>query len=188
MKLIQPGNSKLHNAYMFNLPATKEVCNMACPGCYAAREQVRFPSVLAARENRYSASLQSDFKTKVISELSALRTKPKYFRLHASGEFYSQSYIDSWVTISKAFPTITFFSYTKRLRHFDFKILQTLPNFILIDSLHFGKLNFSALSDAPQTAFICPDQKGAAVQCGISCTWCMTKGKADVNGVWFIAH
>ena len=25
MKLIQPGNSKLHNAYMFNLPATKEV-------------------------------------------------------------------------------------------------------------------------------------------------------------------
>lgn len=188
MKLIQPGNAKLHNMYMWNMPATKLQCGRICPGCYARREETRWPSVRKAREARYQASLQPDFSSRIIAELKALRKPPKYFRVHASSEFYSQSYIDSWITIAKSFPDITFFSYTKRLRDFDFKILQTLPNFILIDSLHFGKLNFSALSNAPQTAFICPDQKGAAVQCGISCTWCMTKGKADVNGVWFIAH
>lgn len=33
MKLIQKGNSKLHNMYMWNMPATKEVCNRICPGC-----------------------------------------------------------------------------------------------------------------------------------------------------------
>lgn len=189
MKLIQSGNSKLgRNIYMFNIPATKDICGRICPGCYSIKEQVRFPSVIEARNKRLKASKQEDFVATIISEINSLRTKPKWFRIHASGEFYSQSYINSWVTIAKALPAITFFSYTKRLRHFDFKILQTLPNFVLIDSLHFGKLNFSTLSNAPQTAFICPDQKGAAIQCGISCTWCMTKGQADVNGVWFIAH
>ena len=188
-RLIQPGNSKLGtHIYMFNLPASPQVCGRRCPGCYAIREQQRFPSILSARERRLTASEHPAFTTRIINEISKLRTFPPYFRIHASGEFYSQTYVDAWQAIVESFPTITFFSYTKRLRHFDFKILQTLPNFILIDSLHFGKLNFSALSDAPQTAFICPDQKGAAVQCGISCTWCMTKGKADVNGVWFIAH
>lgn len=188
MKLIQKGNAKLHNMYMFNLPATPVVCKRICPGCYAAREQIRFPVVLKARESRYAASLSPTFTATIIKELSSLKTKPKYFRIHASGEFYSQAYINSWVTITKAFPNITFFSYTKRLRHFNFETLQSLPNFVLIDSLHFGKLNYSTLSNAPQTAFICPYKKGAAVQCGISCTWCMTKGKADINGVWFIAH
>ena len=186
MKLIQPGNSKLHNAYMFNLPATKEVCNRMCQNCYASREQIRFPSVLAARENRYSASLQSDFKTKVISELSALRTKPKYFRLHASGEFYSQSYVDSWVEIAQAFPSITFYTYTKRMNDFNFGKLKNLSNFVLINSLQFNKLNYSKLEDAPKDVFICPSYAGAT--CGESCTYCQTKGQADVKGVWFVKH
>lgn len=188
MKLIQKGNSKLHNMYMFNLPATRDICGRICPGCYAIKEQNRFPIVIEARNKRLEASKQEDFASTIISEINSLRTKPLYFRIHASGEFYSQSYIDSWTTIAKSFPNITFFSYTKRLRHFNFETLQSLPNFVLIDSLHFGRLNYSTLSNAPQTAFICPDQKGTAVQCGISCTWCMTKGKADINGVWFIAH
>ena len=186
MKLIQPGNSKLHNAYMFNLPATKEVCNRICKNCYANREQIRFPSVLAARENRYSASLQSDFKTKVISELSALRTKPKYFRLHASGEFYSQSYVDNWVEIAQTFPSITFYTYTKRMNDFNFGKLKNLSNFVLINSLQFNKLNYSKLEDAPKDVFICPSYAGAT--CGESCTYCQTKGQADVKGVWFVKH
>ena len=185
MKLIQPGNTKLHNAYMFNLPATKEVCNRRCAGCYSAREQIRFPSILTARENRYSASLQSDFKTKVISEISAIRTKPKYFRIHASGEFYSQLYVDNWVEISQAFPSITFYAYTKRINDFDFSALSALPNFVLINSLQFNKLNYSKLEDAPKDVFLCPSYKGAT--CGESCTYCQTK-TAQANGVWFVKH
>ena len=80
MKLIQKGNSKLHNMYMFNLPATPVVCKRICPGCYAAREQTRFPVVLKARESRYAASLSSTFTATIIKELNSLKTKPKYFR------------------------------------------------------------------------------------------------------------
>ena len=185
MKLIQPGNAKLHNMYMFNLPASQAICSMTCPKCYAHREQVRFPAVLAARNTRHLASLQPDFSSRIISELSSLRKVPKFFRVHASGEFYSQNYIDSWVTIAQAFPTITFYAYTKRLKHFDFSTLQSLPNFILINSLHFGSLNYGPISAAPTSAFICPSHLGAT--CGQSCTYCQSK-HAQSNGVYFPIH
>lgn len=186
MKLIQKGNAKLHNMYMFNLPATPVVCKRICPGCYAAREQTRFPVVLKARESRYAASLSSTFTATIIKELSSLKTKPKYFRIHASGEFYSQEYIDAWVEIASAFPNIIFYAYTKRLAHFDFSNINALPNFVLINSLHFKGLNYGPLSSVPTDAFICPSHTGAT--CGESCTWCQTKGQADVKGVWFIKH
>ena len=185
MKLIQPGNSKLHNAYMFNLPATKEVCNRICPGCYAAREQVRFPAILTARTNRLQHSHSSSFASTIISEINSLRTKPKFFRVHASGEFYSQSYISSWIAIAKSFPEITFYAYTKRLKDFDFSTLSSLPNFILINSLQFKGLNYGPISQAPSSAFVCPSYQGAT--CGESCTYCQTK-VAQANGVWFVKH
>lgn len=185
MKLIQKGNSKLHNMYMFNLPATHAVCNRICPGCYAAREQTRFPAILTARESRYTASIAPTFASTIISEINSLRTKPLYFRIHASGEFYSQAYIDSWYTIASSFPSITFYAYTKRLAHFDFSSLNSLPNFVLINSLHFRGLNYGPLSSAPADAFICPSHSGAT--CGQSCVYCMTK-TAQANSVWFIKH
>lgn len=185
MKLIQKGNSKLHNMYMFNLPATHAICNRICPGCYAAREQTRFPAILTARESRYTASISPTFASTIISEITSLRTKPLYFRIHASGEFYSQTYIDSWYTIASSFPSITFFAYTKRLAHFDFSSLSSLPNFVLINSLHFRGLNYGPLSSAPTDAFICPSHSGAT--CGQSCVYCMTK-TAQTNSVWFIKH
>lgn len=185
MKLIQKGNSKLHNMYMFNLPATHAICNRICPGCYAAREQTRFPAILTARESRYTASIAPTFASTIISEINSLRTKPPYFRIHASGEFYSQAYIDSWHTIASAFPSITFYAYTKRLAHFDFSSLSSLPNFVLINSLHFRGLNYGPISSAPADAFICPSHSGAT--CGDSCTYCMTK-TAQTNSVWFIKH
>ena len=185
MKLIQPGNSKLHNAYMFNLPATKEVCNRKCAGCYAAREQIRFPVVLEARTKRLNASKDPSFSTTIITELTSLKIKPKYFRVHASGEFYSQDYISHWELIAKEFPQITFYTYTKRINDFDFSRLAALPNFVLINSLQFNKLNYSKLEDAPKEAFICPSSK--EVLCGETCTYCMTK-TAQTNGVWFIKH
>ena len=185
MKLIQSGNTKLHNCYMFNLPASHEVCGRLCSKCYAHREQVRFPSVLSARTDRYLASLQPNFPQQIISELSKLQSPPKWFRIHASGEFYSQAYVDSWYTICSNYPTIGFYAYTKRLKDFDFSKLKALPNMALINSYHFGSVNYGPLSSAPSKAFICPSSK--SIRCGIECTYCMTK-QAQHNGVYFHVH
>ena len=184
-KLIQPGNSKLHNMYMFNIPASPSICNTICKGCYAHKEQTRFPAVLAARERRFLESQQPNFDVHISSELSRLRKLPKYFRIHASGDFYSQPYIDAWTNIVTANPSITFYAYTKRLSDFDFTSLASLPNMVLINSLHFGKLNYGPLSEAPSNAFICPSYTGAT--CGDTCTYCMSK-QAQTHSVWFKQH
>jgi len=186
-RLIQPGNAKLKDMFMFNLPANMEVCNRLCKGCYAIREQVRFPAVLQARTERHTASLGATFATIVTKELGRLRTRPKHFRIHASGEFYTQGYVDKWCDIATANPDITFYTYTKRIKDFDFSTLSALSNVMVINSLHFKKINYGTKEKAPVAAFVCPDNK-KETQCGKTCTFCMKKEGAHSNGVFFIQH
>ena len=184
MKLLQWGNSKLPDMLMWNIPASKEICGRICPGCYSHKFYRIYPNVLPAQTTRYLESLKKDFAVNLIKEIKRVRKPVKYFRVHASaGEFYSNEYIQKWTTIASAFPQITFYAYTKRLKDFDFSTLSSLSNFVLIDSLHFGTLNYG--STPPSNAFICPSH---TAKCGIDCTWCMTKGQADVQGVWFNKH
>lgn len=189
MALIQSGNSKLKAAGidMFNLPATMQVCGRICKGCYAIKEQKRWPSVIIARESRYEAAQQSDFVEKIQGELAKKRKRPKYFRVHSSGEFFSQEYVNDWVTIAKANTDITFYAYTKRCKDFDFTEMKSLENFILIDSLQRRKLNYGPIEKAPKDAFVCPEQKGADISCGIDCTYCMTK-TAQESAPFFVQH
>lgn len=190
MALIQNGNDKLKAAgmLMFNLPATQEVCSMQCTGCYAIREQKRFPSVLEVRNKRYLAAQQDDFKEVIHAELTAKRTRPKYFRLHSSGEFFSQKYVNDWVWIAEQNPDITFYAYTKRMKDFDFSVMLNLKNFVLINSLQRIKLNYGPLEKAPLDAFICPDVKGnTTIRCGLECTYCQSKA-AQESAPYFIKH
>lgn len=172
---------------MFNIIASKETCKRICSGCYAIGEQNRYPSVIKARTERWEASKRLNFAIRINHELRRLKHQPKYFRIHASGEFYSQEYINHWVQITKANPHIIFYAYTKRMKDFDFSDLKSQSNFILINSLHFGELNYGTLEEAPTNAFICPAQSGTQDVCGKQCTYCMTK-QAQTNGVWFIKH
>ena len=190
MTLIQKGNAKLiaSDTMMFNLPAGKITCGRACAGCYALKEERIYPTVLPARMKRLEGSKAHDFVDNVSTELRKLKKRPKLFRVHASGDFYSQSYVDKWVLIANENPDIIFYAYTKRMKKFNFTQLDSLPNFVLTNSLHFKGINYGKKDEAPSGAFICPDQKGADVSCGLNCTWCMTKGCADKKGVWFVKH
>lgn len=189
LPLIQRGNSKLAAAgmLMFNLPAIKEVCAMECAGCYAIKEQKVYPTALSSRMYRYEQSQKDDFVDKIQDELDRRRKRPKMFRVHASGEFYSQEYVDKWTEIAKANPDIVFYAYTKRKKYFNFEQLSGLDNFILINSLQYKRLNYGGLDAAPEGAFICPDQPGKGVQCGVTCTFCMTK-EAQTRAPYFRKH
>lgn len=187
MKLIQWGNSKL-SFPVFNIPATKEICGRVCPGCYSHKAYRIFPGVYEAQEKRYQASLQLDFVSRVRSELKAFRRPFKYVRIHASaGEFYDQAYLMKWKQIIESFPDKIFYCYTKRKRDFDFSVLESLPNAVIIDSLHFGRINYGPVEKAPAGAFICPATKGSNIHCGTDCTYCMSK-TAQTNSVYFKIH
>lgn len=188
MKLLQPGNQKLHNQYMFNIITSKEVCGRECPGCYSLREQKRFPtSVVPARESRYEAAKRKDFAQCIIAEINAIKKPFKAIRLHASGEFFSQAYINSWTSIASTLPSTKFYAFTKRLKDFDFTSLQALPNFILIDSLQSGGLNYDKLANLDQSRFICPSTLDKTKQCGIDCDYCWTS-QAAIQTPQFVKH
>jgi hypothetical protein len=170
-----------------------------CPGCYAAKAQVRFPTtVVPSRLTKFEASKQDDFVTRIVQELKQTKKVYNYVRVHSSGEFYSQEYINKWVTIAKQLPNVTFYAFTKRIKEFDFSVISALPNFVILNSQQFGALNYGSLDDmlkkSEETgAFICPstipgnkDSDDRAV-CGITCSYCCTK-EAQTKGILFVQH
>lgn len=195
-KLLKYENMKLKNQLIFTLPATKEVCSMICKGCYAAKAQVRFPKALAYRERMLERSKDKSFVANMYCEIVKVTKKKSIeaIRIHESGEFYSQDYIDKWEIIASYLPKQKFYAFTKRKKDFDFSKLEALPNFVVIDSLKFGGLNYGSYEEmlklkTQHGAMICPATfKGASKDtCGVSCNWCWTK-KAQQFGTVFVKH
>lgn len=186
-KLLKWQNVKLRNQFIFTLPATQEVCARKCPGCYAMKAQVRFPKALAYRERMLGYSKQDDFVDNIVAELTKSKRTIAAVRLHESGEWYSQEYITKWTQIAQKLPNIKFYTFTKRMADFDFTELMALPNFILIDSLMFGGLNYDKLEKLDQTKFICPATTAEKAICGVDCSWCWTK-EAQKQGTLFVKH
>ena len=187
-KLLKYQNDKLNHQFIFNLPVSKEVCGRQCPGCYALKAQLRFPTTVTPyRERRLEASKQSDFVDRIVSELSKTRRKFVSVRIHESGEFHSQAYINKWQAIAQALPNIQFYAFTKRIKDFDFSKLMSLPNFVLIDSMMHGGLNYDKLENLSPNIKICPATLSKDNKCGIDCNYCWTK-EAQTNGISFVKH
>lgn len=191
--LLKYENMKLKKQFIFTLPATQEVCGRVCPGCYAAKAQVRFPkTVLPSRLNNLEASKQADFVDRIVSELTKTRRQVNAVRIHESGEFYSQEYLNKWVNIASKLPELTFYAFTKRKQDFDFSKAESQPNLVIIDSLKHGKINYgdsSYLAKHP-TQFTCPATVKATADstiCGVNCNFCMAK-QAQNEGVKFAIH
>jgi hypothetical protein len=114
------GNKKM-SIPLFNLPAKS-----TCPGsteycrkyCYALKSEQLFPSVKAKRENNLALTKSPDFVETLSKEIASV-TFIKYVRIHESGDFYSQEYLNNWFKICKKFPEKTFLAFTKCF-HLDF--------------------------------------------------------------------
>lgn len=191
-KLLKYENSKLKKQLIFNLPVSKEVCGRECPGCYALKPQKRFPAVLNSRNVKYDASLQSSFVERISTEIQKKRSPIKALRIHESGEFYSQEYINKWEQIASKNPDTTFYAFTKRKEDFDFSKIEKRNNVVIIDSLKHGKINYGTegyLAKHP-TTIVCPATTPSTQDttiCGVTCDYCMTK-QAQVDGVLFLQH
>jgi hypothetical protein len=186
MKLLTKGNSKLaKNVGVWNILAGMEVCGRECTGCYALKEQVRWKgTVVSGRTNRLNFSKGILFVPSMVKEIE--KSRFTMIRVHGSGEFYSQAYIDDWVEIArrvkKAKPEVMFYTYTKRDREFDFTKIDKLDNFVVHRSMvevegkrliNYGKdlSNIQSKVDS----FLCPFVTDRTGQCGSECTWCMVK-------------
>lgn len=93
--------------------------------CFAATGEMVSPN---ARRNRWRNFdlLKDTYKKEGISGMVDLilrslenyeynKGKLKLFRIHDSGDFYSQEYLDAWIGAAKARPDVLFYAYTKSL-------------------------------------------------------------------------
>src|SRR5947209_8150378 len=126
------GNAKLNNIWTFSLPA-----GFFCPfadqcrskadrrtgvitdgpatsfRCYAASNEASNPSV---RDSRWhNAQLLRGKSRYAMAKLilDSLSPYAGYVRVHVSGDFFSQSYFDSWIDLAQCRPRTLFYAYTK---------------------------------------------------------------------------
>ena len=127
----------------------------------------------------------SHFMAQMLLEMR--HTRSKVIRVHCSGDFFSQRYVDSWAAIADSHPDWRFYCYTKALEIFDFSALRYLPNFNVINSICFDGLpnygdaeRMNLLAD--EGYHICQGTTKAkkGPLCGRDCTWCHIKGNDKV--------
>lgn len=186
MKLIKKGNSKIDKSCnVFNLPTY--ICRVQCDRCYARKAEIRFPATLAARRRNYEASLNiARFTNDMVVEIN--RSGNSLMRIHESGDFYSQEYVNAWAFIVSWCHTVKFYAYTKRYDEPWFEYIKTLPNFNLINSItplgyNYGTEEYCNKLVEEYGYTLCPCRKGVKVVCMKDCNECLTNDK-----VCFIQH
>ena len=110
--------------FNFGIPAYKSASGkMTCPFadkcvkfCYAKKGAYTWSNVKPAFEARYQATLRDDFVNVMIDEIK--RKKATHIRVHDSGDYYSPKYLNKWLTIAKALPSVKFYSYSNSVSFF----------------------------------------------------------------------
>ncbi len=125
---LSANNSKLKRAgiYAWGIPAYQASNGFrTCPGasaciagCYAKQGFFVMPVVRQAQEDRLALSKKGwTFIDTIDDEIK--RRKVSKLRVHDSGDFYSQRYLDAWLEIMRRNPRTKFYAYTKMIPLFD---------------------------------------------------------------------
>ena len=132
--------SKIINKRVFNFGITayksitgKIICPFAdkcVKYCYAQKGAYSWSNVKPAFEKRYEITKQDNFIELMNKEIK--RKKVDFLRVHDSGDFYSNSYIQKWFKIANQNPNVNFYAYTKSIPLF--KGLSIPENFDIIFS------------------------------------------------------
>lgn len=114
-----------------------------CPGasacravCYAKQGRYIMAGVKNARMHnlmKFMERGQIGFIGDAIADLSRLTKRYNVVRIHDSGDFFSQEYLNAWKAIACAFPHVVFYAYTKS-HHLDIQTDKPL-NLRIVQSI-----------------------------------------------------
>lgn len=195
-----PANSKV-GAPNFNLPAlvscvgATKSCGLACyaqKGHYATRSVpsmywFNWIALQMAGPHKWSSLLSA----MVLVALGGLSRG--FFRLHSSGDFFSQEYFDAWCEVAKRMPNVRFWAYT---RTFSLDMSRRPENLVVYASADLENLNAAKKfaerwdvkiaymgMDTAQTSgrkhFACPEQENKVQSC-LQCGLCIYGRGKDV--------
>ena len=89
-------------------PGKSEVCKHVC---YAKTGFLAYPSIKKAYRKNLAASRRDDFVDRAVFYLRELLVSR--LRIHVSGDFYSNDYIDKWRSIIRRCRSVQFLAYTR---------------------------------------------------------------------------
>jgi hypothetical protein len=185
------GNEKLGSIFTFSLPS-----QITCPGssqwcrkkCYGKRyERLRFKCRNAYERNFALSKTPEKFSRLMIGVIPRILSS---FRIHVSGDFYCQEYIESWIKICSTFPTINFWAYTR-----SWNVISLIGSLKKLRNLSNVQLFASTDPTMPlppkdwRIAFIdedfraegidCPAQINERITC-LTCGYCLNKDQGNV--------
>jgi hypothetical protein len=143
---VSKGNMKVGNIGSFSLPPIK-----SCPNCsfcvqkdkgikcYALKAYTMYAATRAAYDRNFWVTKRylSLFEKQIREFLDDY--KGPFFRIHVSGDFYSQGYLDAWKRITADYPNIRFLAFTKA---FDLNYSKMPANMKIIWSVMPGMKNY----------------------------------------------
>lgn len=196
---VLTNSNKKVKAYLFSLPPVQSCLNhKSCAStCYAVKSYRQYPSCKALWDYNYTLARTNlkELYRRLDNELSKIdksKGSIKTIRIHQSGDFISDAYIDIWYNLAIKYPNLTFYGYTKVDKLLNVDKLNTLHNVNIIKSVLNGKRNYGSVSYVKKLvkdegAVICDATYGEdkdTVKCGVTCNKCMVPGTKVV----FVQH
>lgn len=194
----------------FSLPPSKQFScpgeTTACAKCYAKKGNFVFANTKRLQQDNWEVV---NTEENIPAKLSNIMPKnSNIYRIHISGDFFSQEYVDMWADVIKAKPHTRFWAYTRSF-HLNFTKLTRLPNFTLWASADEYNLKeakqfvrrfrksgtklaygpWDKEKEIPDNSFICPATSGKIEASGAceKCMLCVVKKRTNKNVV-FIKH
>ena len=132
--------------------------------CYARNGTYTFPEVRAAHERNLLLVLDHlpVWERWMGNEFRHKRYRGKHVRIHDSGDFFSDAYLQAWLRVMRLSPWATFYAYTKEVSRFKRLVEPSPPpNFLWIYSLG-GKEDLLIDKAHDRHADVFPSKEAAA--------------------------
>ena len=122
------GNTKTNSVHKgggviatFSIPRHPKICVGATRECfrrcYAIKASKQYSNTRLARSVNYLLTFDPLFEQNMIISIKELQAKLGSrlvgYRIHESGELYSQQYLNAWIQIARSIPRLRFACYTK---------------------------------------------------------------------------
>ncbi len=118
---ISNGNSKTGAIPSFSLPSgitcSKEAC-VTCyvQNCYAHKIERLRPNVHQTYMDNYEVATENlPYLEQYLRTYFSAPNAPRLFRIHVSGDFFSDAYLRMWLSVIRDFPQTQFLAFTKQV-------------------------------------------------------------------------
>jgi hypothetical protein len=152
---------RLPNGRTYNTCPSAGVCAQAC---YARHGTYTWPVVRSKHQAnlRYVLDSLADWQAAMVAELGAAKFRSAWVRVHDSGDFFSEAYLQAWLAVFQARPDTNFYAYTKEVSRFRVLVEPDPPaNFLWVCS--YGGTQDAALNpDADRVADVFSDEAAIA--------------------------